>query len=115
MASSTYTDDLPDEHQSSVVREGDIEDAFIEKLRSLKYTVRTDNSSARSSDTRTFHMNKELILQMQSQFDLLAQTHPEATNLEFWFARDLQEPLGYARWQTFCRRSRLPPRIWRRR
>ncbi len=46
-------------------------------------------------------MNKELILQMQSQFDALAQTHPEATDLEFWFARDLQEPLGYARWENF--------------
>lgn len=46
-------------------------------------------------------MNKELIIQMQSQFDTLAQTHPEATDLEFWFARDLQEPLGYARWENF--------------
>lgn len=46
-------------------------------------------------------MNKELIVQMQSQFDALAQTHPEATDLEFWFARDLQEPLGYARWENF--------------
>ncbi len=46
-------------------------------------------------------MNKELILQMQSQFDSLAQTHPEATDLEFWFARDLQEPLGYACWENF--------------
>lgn len=46
-------------------------------------------------------MNKELILQMQSQFDALAQSHPEATGLEFWFARDLQEPLGYVRWENF--------------
>ncbi len=46
-------------------------------------------------------MNKELILEMQSQFDSLAQTHPEATDLEFWFARDLQEPLDYARWENF--------------
>ena len=46
-------------------------------------------------------MNKELIVQMQSQFDALAQTHPEATDVEFWFARDLQEPLGYARWENF--------------
>lgn len=46
-------------------------------------------------------MNKELIVQMQSQFDALAQTHPEAADLEFWFARDLQEPLGYARWENF--------------
>ncbi|MEI8310904.1 MAG: type I restriction endonuclease subunit R [Verrucomicrobiota bacterium] len=42
MASSRYPDDLLSESQSSVVREGDIEDAFIEKLRSLKYTVRPD-------------------------------------------------------------------------
>jgi DNA-damage-inducible protein D len=46
-------------------------------------------------------MNKELILQMQSQFDALAQTHPDATDVEFWFARDLQEPLGYVRWENF--------------
>ena len=46
-------------------------------------------------------MNKELIVQMQSQFDALAQSHPEATEVEFWFARDLQEPLGYARWENF--------------
>ena len=46
-------------------------------------------------------MNKELIIQMQSQFDALARSYPEATNVEFWFARDLQEPLGYARWENF--------------
>jgi len=46
-------------------------------------------------------MNKELIIQMQSQFDALARSHPEATNVDFWFARDLQEPLGYARWENF--------------
>jgi len=46
-------------------------------------------------------MNKELILQMQIQFDALAQAHPEAADVEFWFARDLQEPLGYARWENF--------------
>lgn len=46
-------------------------------------------------------MNKELIFQMRSQFDALAQSHPEATNVEFWFARDLQEPLGYTRWENF--------------
>jgi len=46
-------------------------------------------------------MNKELILQMQSQFDSLAQSHPDAADVEFWFARDLQEPLGYARWENF--------------
>ena len=46
-------------------------------------------------------MNKELIVQMQSQFDALAKSHPDAAGVEFWFARDLQEPLGYARWENF--------------
>jgi len=46
-------------------------------------------------------MNKELIVQMQSQFDALAKSHPDAAEVEFWFARDLQEPLGYARWENF--------------
>ena len=46
-------------------------------------------------------MNKDLIIKMQSQFDLLAQLHPEESGVEFWFARDLQEPLGYARWENF--------------
>ena len=45
-------------------------------------------------------MNIELIQQMQSRFDSLAQTLP-GENVEFWFARDLQEPLGYARWENF--------------
>lgn len=46
-------------------------------------------------------MNKDVIVQMQGQFDALARRHPEAADLEFWFARDLQEPLGYARWENF--------------
>lgn len=47
-------------------------------------------------------MNKQLITKMQKSFDLLAQTVPDE-KIEFWFARDLQEPLGYARWENFVR------------
>ena len=32
--------------------------------------------------------------------DGFVQTTPEE-GIEFWFARDLQEPLGYARWENF--------------
>jgi len=46
-------------------------------------------------------MNKELIVQMQNQFDALVRTHADAAEVEFWFARDLQEPLGYVRWENF--------------
>ena len=46
-------------------------------------------------------MKKDLLIKMQSQFDQLAQTHPEELHLEFWFARDLQGPFGYARWENF--------------
>jgi type I restriction enzyme R subunit len=42
MPSSTYSDGLNAPDKASVVREGDIEDAFIEKLRSLKYEYRSD-------------------------------------------------------------------------
>jgi len=45
-------------------------------------------------------MNAELIQQMQRQFDAIAQSIPEE-NIEFWFARDLQNPLGYVRWENF--------------
>ena len=38
---------------------------------------------------------------MQRPFDAPAQTYPEVADLEFWFARGLQEPLGYARWENF--------------
>jgi DNA-damage-inducible protein D len=42
----------------------------------------------------------EIIKKLQSHFDSLAQSIPEE-EIEFWFARDLQEPLGYARWENF--------------
>ncbi len=44
--------------------------------------------------------NKEVIGKLQSHFDKLAQTVFEE-KIEFWFARDLQEPLGYVRWENF--------------
>lgn len=46
-------------------------------------------------------MNSDLIPKLQAQFDLLVQAHPDEKGLEFWFARDLQAPLGYARWENF--------------
>jgi DNA-damage-inducible protein D len=46
-------------------------------------------------------MNKEIMLRMSNQFDALVRTHPDAQSVEFRFARDLQEPLGYARWENF--------------
>ena len=45
-------------------------------------------------------MNGEIVKKMQGQFDSLSQTLPDQ-DVEFWFARDLQEPLGYARWENF--------------
>ncbi len=45
-------------------------------------------------------MDKQLMLSLQQQLDRLAQSVPDE-NIEFWFARDLQEPLGYARWENF--------------
>ena len=42
MPSSTYPDGLNAPEKASVIREGNIEDDFIEKLRSLKYEYRPD-------------------------------------------------------------------------
>jgi len=47
-------------------------------------------------------MKKELIVQMQSQFDTMAHTS-DSGEVEFWCARDLLEPLGYARWENFLK------------
>lgn len=46
-------------------------------------------------------MNTDILLRMQAQFDALIQVSPQEPVIEFWFARDLQEPLGYMRWENF--------------
>ncbi len=45
-------------------------------------------------------MNKELVVKMRAQFDELSQAVP-GEDVEFWSARQLQEPLGYAQWRSF--------------
>lgn len=45
-------------------------------------------------------MNPAFIQKMQRRFDALVKNVPDE-EVEFWFARDLQEPLGYARWENF--------------
>ena len=45
-------------------------------------------------------MQVEIIKKLQSRFDALTQRLPEE-EVEFWFARDIQEPLGYSRWENF--------------
>ena len=45
-------------------------------------------------------MNKEMIQKLQNQFDVLSHKVPDE-EVEFWFARELQEPLGYAKWERF--------------
>ena len=43
-------------------------------------------------------MKKEIISRLHSSFELAAN---QAEDVEFWFARDLQELLGYAQWRNF--------------
>ena len=45
-------------------------------------------------------MDSRAIQRMQEQFDAIAHDIP-GEEVEFWFARELQEPLGYARWENF--------------
>jgi len=45
-------------------------------------------------------MESQAITVLKNQFDALSQRTPDE-DIEFWFARDLMEPLGYARWENF--------------
>lgn len=45
-------------------------------------------------------MDIQLIKRLKGQFDGLVRGTTEE-NIEYWFARDIQEPLGYARWESF--------------
>lgn len=47
-------------------------------------------------------MKKELIERLHSDFEQMAQREQE-TGTEFRLARDLQSPLGYARWENFVK------------
>jgi len=49
-------------------------------------------------------MDSKVLATLQQTFDGLAQSMPEPqADLAFWFARDLQEPLGYSRWENFMK------------
>ncbi|MGF7186359.1 DNA-damage-inducible protein D [Desulfitispora alkaliphila] len=43
---------------------------------------------------------KEDLIYLRKKFDKIAHVEPD-NNIEYWFARDLQEHLGYARWENF--------------
>jgi DNA-damage-inducible protein D len=45
-------------------------------------------------------MDKQKITSMKNTFDTIAHK-TEEENIEFWFARELQDVLGYARWENF--------------
>lgn len=45
-------------------------------------------------------MDKLIVQKLHNQFDSLSHVVPDE-NVEFWFARELMVPLGYARWENF--------------
>ena len=45
-------------------------------------------------------MQSGAIQLLKNNFDALSQRTPDE-DIEFWFARDIMEPLGYARWENF--------------
>lgn len=45
-------------------------------------------------------MDKQLMT-LQQELDGFAQRADAEAGIEFWFARDLQPPLGYTRWENF--------------
>lgn len=47
-------------------------------------------------------MKKDLIVKLHTAFEGIVQRHAE-TATEFWLARELQNVLGYARWENFAK------------
>jgi DNA-damage-inducible protein D len=47
-------------------------------------------------------MKKELIVQLNLEFDGIVQAIPNS-EVEFWYARDLQDLLGYTEWRNFLK------------
>jgi DNA-damage-inducible protein D len=47
-------------------------------------------------------MKKDVIAKLHTAFEDIVHAHPE-TGVEFWFARDLQAILGYAKWENFAK------------
>ena len=45
-------------------------------------------------------MKREIISQLHSSFELAVN---ETDGVEYWFARDLQELLGYTKWENFIK------------
>jgi DNA-damage-inducible protein D len=45
-------------------------------------------------------MNSQQINILKIQFDLITNKVPDE-EVEFWFARDSMEPLGYSKWENF--------------
>jgi hypothetical protein len=90
---------------TQVVEELDTRRAYAAFSVRLKSTKSCNSPSAwpRNSATEKtgeHPMESKAIQLMKSHFDALSHTSPEE-GVEFWFARDLMEPLGYARWENF--------------
>ncbi len=45
-------------------------------------------------------MDKEIVTKLQKTFEDYAH---EADGIEFWYARDLEKPLGYDKWENFAK------------
>jgi len=45
-------------------------------------------------------MKKEVVIQLHSQFEGIVHIVIDS-EVEFWYARELQEALGYDRWENF--------------
>ena len=45
-------------------------------------------------------MNTDKIMQLKSSFDVITQAI-DNSDIEFWYARDLMDKLGYTEWRNF--------------
>jgi DNA-damage-inducible protein D len=47
-------------------------------------------------------MKKDVIVKLHSNFEEMVHKEPE-TGTDYWYARDLQGPLGYKEWRNFTK------------
>ena len=81
----------------------------VRRGRSSVWTVATERCIAfyvarksRKLEVGEDSVKKDVIVRLHSNFEEMVHNEP-TTGTEFWYARDLQEPLGYAEWRNFTK------------
>ena len=68
-----------------------------------KFAAITSEQQVRSCNSTYRNMDIQKIQEYKSAFDMIAKSikDDEGNTIEVWYARELQQVLGYARWENF--------------